>query len=99
MMVPKGAMQALPILQAVGESLGLVDVISGAARRATGEATGRAGRSQFRPQGGWRRTLQHRDAEFDDLAVPIGIGCHGHYCRDGDDAAALAYLEIGGIES
>lgn len=42
--------------------------------------------------------LGRPDAEPDDLAASIGIGCHGDYCSDGDDAPALTHFEIGGIE-
>jgi len=34
----------------------------------------------------------------DDLALAIGVGGHGDYRRDRDDAAALALLEVGRVE-
>src|ERR1700720_915169 len=43
---------------------------------------------------GFRRT----DMEPDDLASAIGVGGHGDYCRDRDDAAALALLQVGSVE-
>ena len=36
--------------------------------------------------------------QADDLALAIGVGGHGDYSRHRDDAAALALLEVGGIE-
>jgi len=32
------------------------------------------------------------------LAAPVGIHGHGDYCGDGDDAPALAHLQVGGVE-
>jgi hypothetical protein len=36
--------------------------------------------------------------QADDLALAIGVGGHGDYHRHRDDAAALALLEVGGVE-
>ena len=38
------------------------------------------------------------DAKTDDLASSFGCDRHGDDCRDRDDAAAIADLEIGGVE-
>ena len=45
-----------------------------------------------------RLGLGRADAEADDLAPAIGVHRDGDYRRDGDDAAAVADLEIGGVE-
>jgi hypothetical protein len=39
-----------------------------------------------------------RPAEADDLALPLGINGNGDYRRDRDDAAAVAQLQVGGVE-
>jgi site-specific DNA recombinase len=38
------------------------------------------------------------DGEADDLAPPAGVDRHGNYGGDRDDPAALADLEVGGVE-
>ena len=45
-----------------------------------------------------RLGLRGTDAEADDLAPAVGRHRHSDYCRHGDDAAALADLEVGGVE-
>ena len=35
---------------------------------------------------------------LDAPASAIGVDCHGDYRRDRDDAAALALLQVGGVE-
>ena len=42
--------------------------------------------------------LRGADVQTDDLAPPIGVDRHGDYRRDRDDAAALAHLQVGGVE-
>ena len=50
---------------------------------------------EARPEGlGLGRT----DVQADDLAPPVGVGCHSDYRRDRDDAPPLADLQVGGIE-
>ena len=36
--------------------------------------------------------------QADDLPLALGVGGHGDYRRDRDDAAALALLEVGGVQ-
>src|SRR5215211_2199200 len=38
------------------------------------------------------------DVQPDDLAAALGIDGHGDYRRHGDDAPALALVQVGGIE-
>jgi hypothetical protein len=45
-----------------------------------------------------RLSLRGTNAETDDLAPAFGCDRHGDYRRDRDDAAAVADLEIGGVE-
>lgn len=47
------------------------------------------------PEGGGFRGA---DMPAHDLALAIGVGGHGDYGRDTDDAPALALLEVSGIE-
>ena len=42
--------------------------------------------------------LRRADVQADDLAPALGGDGHGDYRGDRDDAAALAHLEVGGIE-
>jgi hypothetical protein len=42
--------------------------------------------------------LRWADPEADDLAPAFGRNRNGDYCRNRDDAAALAHLQVGGIE-
>jgi len=42
--------------------------------------------------------LRGADSEADDLATAIGVGGNSYYRRHGDDTAALAHLEVSGIE-
>jgi len=45
-----------------------------------------------------RLGLRGANAETDNLASAFGCNRHGDYRRDRDDAAAIADLEIGGVE-
>src|SRR4051794_3356688 len=36
--------------------------------------------------------------QADDLPFALGVGGHGDYRRDRDDAAALALFEVGGVQ-
>src|SRR5207302_7769764 len=38
------------------------------------------------------------DVQPDDLAPAVGVGGHGDYCRNRDDAAALALLQVSRVE-
>jgi hypothetical protein len=38
------------------------------------------------------------DVQPDDFAPAVGVGGHRDYCRDRDDATAIALLQVGGIE-
>src|SRR5215472_6816523 len=38
------------------------------------------------------------DMQPDDLAPAVGVCGDGDYCRHRDDAAALALLQVGGVE-
>ena len=42
--------------------------------------------------------LRRSNAEADDLALPLGIDGDGDYRGDRDDAAAVANLQVGGVE-
>lgn len=42
--------------------------------------------------------LPRADVQADDLALAVGIGCHSDYGRNRDGAAALALLEVGGVQ-
>ena len=50
-----------------------------------------------RPEG-WSRPPTGRCAGRRSRAVPFGVAGHGDYRGDGDDPAALALAEIGGVE-
>jgi hypothetical protein len=45
-----------------------------------------------------RLSLRGTDMQSDDLASTVAVRRHGDYCRDRDDAAALALLQIGRVE-
>jgi hypothetical protein len=42
--------------------------------------------------------LRGADVQPDDLASAVAVGGHSDYCRDRDNAAAFALLQVGGVE-
>src|SRR5882762_7354363 len=59
------------------------------------QAASRQALQKARPEGfGLRRA----DVQPNDLASAIGVDCHSDYRGDRDDAAALALLQVGGVE-
>src|SRR3954469_10130045 len=61
------------------------------ARKATFVQAAQEGRPE-------RLGFRGADVQADDLAPSLGIDCHGDYGGYRDDPAALALLEIGGVE-
>src|SRR3954466_396590 len=45
-----------------------------------------------------RLGLRRANAETNDLAPALGIDGDGDYCRDGDNTAAFAHFQVGGVE-
>src|SRR5215203_3690825 len=45
-----------------------------------------------------RLGLARADMQADDLPLAVGVGGHGDYGGDRDDATALALLEVGGVQ-
>ena len=45
-----------------------------------------------------RLGLARTDVQPDDLALALGVDRNSDYCRNADDASALADLEVGGVE-
>jgi hypothetical protein len=60
------------------------------------DAAQAAPRQAFEKSGPERLGFREADVQPDDLAPAVGIGGDGDYCRD--DAAALALLQVGGVE-
>ena len=59
------------------------------------QASSRQALQKARPEGfGLRRA----DVQPNDLASAIGVDCHSDYRGHRDDAAALALLQVGGVE-
>src|SRR5436190_21164015 len=59
------------------------------------QAAPRQALQKARPE---RLGLRGTDVQPDDLTPAIGVGGNRDYCRDRNDAAALALLQVGGIE-
>jgi hypothetical protein len=70
--------------------MGIRDDEAGAGEPALHEATEERG-----PEG---LGLGGADMQAHDLAPPVGVRRDGEYGGDGDDASALADLQVGGVE-
>src|SRR5438105_13250000 len=61
-----------------------------AAQAAAGQAFEEGG-----PEG---LSFARTDVQTDDLSLALGVHRHGDYCGNRNDAAALALLEVGGVQ-
>ena len=59
------------------------------------QAAGAQGPQELRPE---RLGFRGADAQADDFPAALGVGGHSDYRGDRHDPAALAHLEVGGVE-